>query len=119
MRPTASVVEKNSVLYAFASPQVLNNRNPSWTDLYRANATRPARIAPALMTLAAAPPSKSEAVGDGPEPLVMVLLGALVTLLEVPATRVKFAQVRRVVLARWTTKERLPKKEAGPLTVER
>ena len=52
-----------------------------------------------------------ELVGFGgvPVELVVVLF---------PATRVKLAQVRRVVLLLWTTMERLPKNEPGPCAVE-
>lgn len=56
--------------------------------------------APALIAFATAPPVNGGdvVVGDGPEPPLIVLFGEVVLLPGVPATRVKFAHVRRVVL---------------------
>lgn len=52
--------------------------------------------------------------------LIEVLLG--VALVEhaspLPETSSKLAHVMRVLLAKWTTKERLPKNEPGPSTIE-
>jgi len=45
-------------------------------------------------------------------------VGAEGVALEVPLTRAKLAQVMRVVLAKWTTMERLPKKAPMPERVE-
>ena len=75
----------------------------------------PARMAPALTRVVeeAAPPVKGVRVGETGVVVLVVLV------VELPATRVKLAQVRRVVLLVWMTMERLPKKEAGPWTVER
>ena len=76
----------------------------------------PARMAPTLTRVVeeAAPPVKGVRVGETGVVVLVVLL-----VVELPATRVKLAQVRRVVLLVWMTMERLPKKDAGPWTVER
>ena len=97
--------------------------------LYKAKAAKPAMMAPALMSWAVAPPVKVADGGEGLEPPPTVLFGDAVPLPTVPlprvplpavpATSVKLAQVRRVALLVWTTTERLPKKDAGPLAVER
>ena len=54
-------------------------------------------------------PGFDDGTGVDLEPSMVVL----------PAIMVKFAQVRRVALLECTTMERLPKKAAGPLAVER
>lgn len=80
----------------------------------------PAKSAiPALARFATAPPLNG--AGDAvPEPLGVVdPVGVLVLLEALPLVRVKLAHVRRVALAEWMTRERLPKKEAGPEAVER
>lgn len=79
---------------------------------YKANAIKPAKTAPALKNLAAAPLLNPSPVDDEDGvgvPARLVL----------PAMRVKLAQVRRVALLLWTTMERLPKKAPGPLAVDR
>ena len=71
-------------------------------------------MAPTLtIVVEAAPPVKGVRVGETGVVVLVVLV------VELPATRVKLAQVRRVVLLVWMTMERLPKKDAGPWTVER
>lgn len=77
--------------------------------------------APVLISFATAPPVNGVdvVVGDGPEPPLLVLFEEEVLLPGLPATSVKFAHVRRVVLLVCTTTDRLPKKDAGPSAVER
>jgi hypothetical protein len=91
---------------------------------YNANAANPARITAVLIMFEAAPPSNVGSDGTGVEP-PMVPLGDVVALLftvplpGVAVTKVKLAQVKRVELLAWMTMERLPKKDAGPLSVDR
>jgi hypothetical protein len=92
--------------------------------IYNANAANPARIAAVLMIVEAAPPSNGESDGTGVEPPTVLLGGAVpllfpVSLPGVRVTKVKLAQVKRVELLAWMTMERLPKKDAGPLWVDR
>lgn len=86
---------------------------------YSKKTARPATMAPVLMNATAAPPVKGD--GTGLEPVTVPLPpGAVPLELELlPLVRVKLAQVRRVVLLVWMTMDRLPKKLAGPWTVER
>ena len=100
---------------------------------YNMNAASPARIAPVLTIICTAPPSyEPDWAGLAPPP--RVLLGITlplppvlwptvplpaVPLPAVPPTRVKLAQVKRVELLAWMTIDRLPKKDAGPFSVER
>ena len=91
---------------------------------YKMNADNPARIAPVLIILDIAPPSYGLLDADGLEPPPTVWLGEVVPLPVVllplwMATRVKFAQVKRVLLLVWMTTERFPKNEAGPLLVDK
>ena len=71
-------------------------------------------MAPALTIVVAAPPVKGVKVGD-----TGVVVLVLLPLVELPDTRVKLAQVRRVVLLVWMTMERLPKNDPGPSAVDR
>ena len=80
---------------------------------YNKKATTPASIAPALTSVVAAPPVKGVRVGE-----TGVVVFVPFPVVEFPDTRVKFAQVRRVVLLVWITIERLPKKEPGPSAVD-
>ena len=91
---------------------------PLHHPLYNNNAITPAKTAPAPTNVVAAPPGKGveERVGDTGEVPLELPLPPVVAL---PVARVKLAHVRRVLLLVWMTMERLPKKEAGPLAVER
>ena len=80
---------------------------------YNKKAAIAARIAPALTIVVAAPPVKGVWVGD-----TGVVVLVLLPLVELADTRVKLAQVRRVVLLVWITMERLPKKDPGPSAVD-
>ena len=85
-------------------------------DAHNKKAAIPARMAPALTSVVAAPPVKGVRVGDTGEVVLELLLPPVVPL---PVASVKFAQVKRVVLVVWMTMERLPKKDSGPEAVER
>lgn len=75
---------------------------------YKRYAIKPAKTAPPDIVFATAPPVNTGgfALDEG----VVELAPA--------ATRVKLAQVRRVVLLLWMTMDRLPKKEPTPGCVE-
>ena len=76
-------------------------------------------MAPALTKEAVAPPVNGEGTGLDPVTVPLPPGEVLLELVLLPLVKVKLAQVKRVVLLVWMTMERLPKKLAGPWTVER
>ena len=89
------------------------------TFTYNNTAANPARTAPALTNVVAAPPGKGFEVRVGDTGELVFELPLPLGMVALPVARVKLAHVRRVLSLVWITMERLPKKELGPLAVER